>query len=451
MRGPGRIDRTGPPGAPGRASPRLRGARGDTLVEVLVSSLILAVIVLGTLAGLDALNRSTSLSRDRSQADALAQQEQEVLRSEPVTKLAELNRSRSVTLNGTTFTIKTTSEYINDAKATSSCNSSTSEADEIKTLSEVSWPTMGAAKPIVESSLISPPPGTLLIVQVSDPVAKVAGAAVTATGPTSASNTTSTDGCALMNITPGEYAINATKAGYVDPNGYTNTNEDNATIRLDYLTAGTTIRVGYALAPAAKLKIRFSGAEGDQATIFNPGMSEPRTFGTLGTYGQELATPQTIFPFNSAYAVYAGNCPSDLPTANAQESNPELKVEESGGEVTVPVVPVRVNVQSGTSEKAAGEKLNGAKIKIVDTGCSVTREYSTASGGVGNRGLPFGKFSFCVSNANKKWSGTFENKSTEGATWTTVPNGGVNASGVAQIYLGTNPSGSPTGVTSGSC
>ena len=371
---------------------------------------------------------------------------------EPVSKLTELNRSRTVTLNGTKFTVKTTSEYINDEKATSSCNATTSEADEIKTVSEVTWATQGATKPVVESSLISPPPGTLLIVQVTTPVAKVQGAAVSASGTTSAKGETSSNGCALMNLAAGEYAINATKSGYVDPNGYVNTNEDNSTIRLDYLVAGATDRVGYELAPASALKVKFSGGEGDVFTIFNPGMSEPRLFGTAGTYRTEAETAKTVFPFTSGYTVYAGTCSSDLPTTNGQASNPEATIGEGEtGTVTVPVVPIKINVQSGTAEKTAGEKLTGAKVKIADTGCTTTREYSTVSGGLGSKGLPFGKYSFCVSASNKKWSGTFEAKSTEGVTWSTVPNGGVNASGVAQFYLGTNPSGSPTGVVSGSC
>jgi len=455
MQRTGRNNRAGPHGHPGRTAFDIVGqARGDTLIEVLISAMLLAAIVIGTLTGLDALNRSTALSRDRSQADALAQQEQEVLRSEPVAKLTELSRTKNVTLNGTTFTVKTTSEYINDEKATASCSATTNEADEIKTVSEVTWPTMGAAKPVTESSLISPPPGTLLIVQVATPTTKVKGASVSVSGSTSAKGETSVNGCALMNLQSGEYSINAFKNGYVDPNGYANTNEDSSVTRVDYLVAGATIRVGYNLAPAGSLKIKAgpAGNEADQYTVFNPGMTEPRYFGTNGSYKTSLETPTTIYPFSSPYTVYAGTCTADLPTSNGQASNPEVTVPEGGSaEVTVPVVPLKISVHSGTSEKAPGELISGAKVKIVDTGCNTSDEFTTSAGSVGKQGLGFGKFSFCVSASNKKWTGNFEDKSPEGATWTTTPNGGVNASSVAQFYLGTNPSGSPTGVVSGSC
>ncbi|HUA11257.1 MAG TPA: hypothetical protein VMA83_04565 [Solirubrobacteraceae bacterium] len=433
------------------------GERGDTLVEVLISAMLLGIIVIGTFSGLDALNRSTTLERDRSQADALAQQEQEVLRSEPVSKLNELNRERTVSENGTSFTIKTTAGYISDKLATTSCSEPAGEeADEIKTVSSVTWHSMGVTKPVVETSLISPPPGTLLVIQVTGPVEKVKGAKVAITGPTSVSTETSEKGCSLIQIQPGEYAINVSKTGYVDQNGFLNTDEDVADTRLDYLTAGSSERIGYQLAPASKLSVKFSGTgteEGDTFVAFNTGQNGIRAFGTAGTYGTTVTTAATMYPFATPYTVYAGTCEADLPTLSGAESNPQVVVPEGGtGEVTVPVVPVSVKVYSGTSSGTPGSLISGARVKITDEGCATTRTFSTnASGSIGVRGLPFGKFTLCASTTSgtkKKWTGTLKDESSSGATW--VPNGGFSgAAGV--IYLGTSPSGSPSGVVAGEC
>ena len=441
-----------------RPVPAGRGQRGDTLIEVLISASLLAIIVIGTFTGLDALNRSTTLDRNRSQADALAQQEQEVLRSEPVSKLDELNRERKVTENGTTYTIDTTAGYISDKLATSSCSEPAGEeADEIKTVSTVTWHAIGATKPVVETSLISPPPGTLLVVQVTTPTEKVQGAKISLTGPTSVSTESSSKGCALIQVQPGEYAINISKTGYVDQNGFANTNEDVADTRLDYLTAGSSERLGFQLAPGARLSVKFSGAEtneGDTFVAFNTGQNGIRAFGTVGTYGTTVTTAETMYPFSTPYTVYAGTCEADLPSTSGSEANPQVTlVEKTTGEVTVPVVPFQLRVYSGVSGAKPGALISGAKVKIVDEGCTTARTFTTAAGSIGVRGLPFGNFSLCVSTTSgtkKKWTGALSDTTATGSTWTTAPNGGyVGAAGV--IYLGTAPSGSPAGVVEGEC
>ncbi len=51
---------------------------------MLVSALLVGLIVVGTFSGLNSTNRATSLDRARSQADALAEHDEEQLRSEPI-------------------------------------------------------------------------------------------------------------------------------------------------------------------------------------------------------------------------------------------------------------------------------------------------------------------------------------------------------------------------------
>src|ERR1700733_4994281 len=93
---------------------------GDTLIEVLISAVLIALIVAATTFGLNSTNHATAYDRARSQADALAQQTEDELRSEPVEKLSELDRTQVVTEGKTKYTITSTSTYIADASATSS-------------------------------------------------------------------------------------------------------------------------------------------------------------------------------------------------------------------------------------------------------------------------------------------------------------------------------------------
>ncbi len=282
-----------PPAAAAPPSLLRASEQGDTLIEVLVSALLIAVITTATLFGLDSTNRATAIDRARSQADALAQQDEEQLRSEPVAKLSELNRTYKVEEgrtshgSGTTYTITSTSQYVSDATATASCTSSKPSANYLLTTSKVTWPSMGKTKPVSETSIISPPVSSSLIGQVANSGVAVSGATFTATGPSPATTEqsleTSANGCAILALMPGNYALNVSKPGYVDENWYANTSEDAYYTPNVYLVAASSTKKGYNLAPAGKLEVKFSGstpAEGDSFVAFNSKMTGFKTVGS---------------------------------------------------------------------------------------------------------------------------------------------------------------------------
>ncbi len=436
---------------------------GDTLIEVIVSALLVGLIVVGTFSGLDSTNKATALQRSRSQADALAEQDEEQLRSEPVTKLSELNRTHTVTEGGTTYTITSTSKYIADATATASCTSSSTKADYLQTTSKVTWNALLnskgelVGKPVEESGIISPPADSALIVQVQESGTALPNALVVAKGPSPATTSyeleTSSNGCAILAVPPGEYNIYVSKTGYVDPNGYANTHEDEggSVTRSVYIPAENTSKLGYNLGLAGTLAVSFTGstpAEGDSFVAFNTGMTSSRPFGTVGTYSTTVESPKSIFPFTTKYTVYAGTCEADLPTKNGQSSNPEILVEPGKtAAVSVPLPPVNFIVKSGIKASEPGELME-AKGTTTDTGCGTKRTFVTSSstGAVARPGLPYGKYTMCVGGVvggvEKKWEGSFENNSLTGPTSSTWTNGETAAH---VIYLGAKPSGSPPG------
>jgi Tfp pilus assembly protein PilV len=438
---------------------------GDTLIEVVISALILALVVVGTLTGLNSANRVTSLGRERSQADTLAQQEEDQLRSEPIKKLSELSQTHEViqhevNASGTKYTVTSTAQYIADATATTSCSATTAEADYIQTTSNVTWNSLGTGKPVVETSVISPPPGSVLIAQVTNQATEaLPNASVTATGKSSYSDETSKNGCAILAVEPGQYTLNVSKAGYVDENGYPNSDEDPLTSAPVYVVAENSVKKPFKFGKAGALEMHFANAStnvtetGDAFTAANTSMNPAiRAFGATGTYTSSVTTAKTLFPFPEGYTVFAGSCEADNP-ANFGIS--PAKATLGPGETvsaTVPQPPVKIRVMSGTEAGSSheGTAVASATVVVTDTGCSTTRTLTTESkGALSHPGLPYGKYSMCVGTAGKTWEGIFENKTTSGPpeTWT----GDGTKENSALIYMGTSPSGSPGKTKTGTC
>jgi Tfp pilus assembly protein PilV len=442
-----------------RGIPQLGSERGDTLIEVIISAVLIALVVVASLTGLDSTNRSVALQRARSQADALAQQDEDQLRGEPVAKLSELSRTREVVESGTKYTIISTSQYVADATATASCSSSTPSADYLQTTSKVTWPSLGVGKPVVETSVISPPPGAALIVQVTESGTPIQGATVQVTGPSPATVETSTNGCAILAVLPGEDQIHVSKSGYVDPNWYADSHDDLSVTRSVYLPAETTAKEGYYLGRAGRLAVSFTttgviSPEGDSFVAHNSGMATFKP--VVEAYKATVESPMTVYPFpgTSPYTVYAGECEADRPKA-LNAGNPEVEVVvPAGGTAAVPVTqpPVKIKVMSGTGPGASteGSLVTTGSGYTTDSGCGTKRVFaSTPLGALPRPGLPYGNYTMCVTNGTRRWEGSFSNNAPTGPStaWT---NGGTSG-GNAIIYLGTSPSGSPSGTSLGSC
>ncbi|MFL5321720.1 MAG: prepilin-type N-terminal cleavage/methylation domain-containing protein, partial [Myxococcaceae bacterium] len=95
---------------------------GFTLIEVLVSALLVALISAAAAKALITTSHTSADQRLRSQADGLATQDQERLRGLSDTQLASLSQSHSSPLDGTTFTVQSTSTY-EDTTGATSCSS----------------------------------------------------------------------------------------------------------------------------------------------------------------------------------------------------------------------------------------------------------------------------------------------------------------------------------------
>ena len=97
------------------------GEAGIALFEVLVSALLVVMISLGALGAVDAATRSSAEERHRSEAAGLAQQDQARMRSMRISDLANLNQTKTVTQDGTPFTVLSRGNFATDSTGTASC------------------------------------------------------------------------------------------------------------------------------------------------------------------------------------------------------------------------------------------------------------------------------------------------------------------------------------------
>jgi Tfp pilus assembly protein PilX len=386
--------------------------RGDTLIEVIISAMLLGLVVIATLTGLDSTNKATALQRSRSQADALAEQDEERLRSLPINKLGELEshpETNPAKAGNTEYTIESKATFITDT-ATESCSSTSSESNYLQTTSKVTWNSLGKGKPVEETGIISPPPGADLIVQVTESGTALpkATVAVTELTPKTWTRTleTSSKGCAIFVLPEGgEYAINVNKANYVTPNGYPNTDEDEKDTQKVYIPAESTSKEGFSLGLAGKIQVKFSPSEGETFTIFNTGVTSftklgnaPHQaslawFGTEHTYTTQVETPTELYPFTTHYIVYAGQCEADKPPSLTSE-NEVVVPPGSTGTTTLTLPQLKLKVYTGTT--TGSSLVNEFSGSTTDTVCTTKRPFTTTSGVIPHPGLPYGTYKLCV-------------------------------------------------------
>ncbi|HST54480.1 MAG TPA: carboxypeptidase-like regulatory domain-containing protein [Solirubrobacteraceae bacterium] len=451
--------------------------RGITLIEVLISAIIVAAISIATFTGFDVSSAATADERSHSQADAIAQQWEERMRGMQVSDVSVLNQTLCVDekgvdlgvgapcpvsvagTSGTIFTVQTNGQFVSDASGTSSCSAAGQSADYIQTTTTVTWPSLGSRPPVTETGIVTPPVSGELLVQDINGANPVPGVSVTETGPATAPSSqtkaTGASGCVIFTTLPaGDYTVTANQNGYVDKDGKQNvsyatsfTTGSTGKVVMQYDRAGT-IAVSY--------KSNGAASTGDAFTVFNTGMTLERSFGTpvanmsTGTYSAAASSSTTIFPFPSAYSVYAGTCSADAPSivSSGAVADPPVTVTPGGAPpaASIEQPPVNIKVMSGNL-LAPGVVVTNAVGTLTDTGCGTVRTFTTTPGGaLPHPPAPFGTYSLCLTKGGTKWTGVFSNNRIAGPL--TPPNNGGVTAGRGTIYLGV---GAPGAVPGASC
>ena len=465
---------TGATAAPASAARAPLGARlaaeeGFLLVEVLVSVLLVALIVVATLNGFDAATRVTADQRHHSQATLLAAQSQEQLRSDPASALDTLESSPHTftsMIGGTKYTVVQEAKPINSAGQAATCKFSETTSQNgayIQISSTVTWPQLNAAgRPAVkQASLIAPPTGSDLEVDVSNGAATPAGVSgvtasasfipVEAETPATIEGTTGSAGCVVLTGIPATSATVsiAEKAGFVTPNGtlkvpskeltiapnitthYPVTYNEAGKITVKYTYKGENpylgkqpVRSDTFVAYNGKIPAEPKFEVGSPAFEYKTESGEEQYKALTTTLSTAATTPTgtkypsgDLFPFSEKWQVYAGDCPANSILSATEKteklSNP-IQVVEPGKttSVEVPLSYVQLNIESGTLWKKPNNlESTPYSVTITDSECASARtpnnafaanlahtQTSSSEGHLGNPFQPFGKYEACLYN-----------------------------------------------------
>ncbi len=434
---------------------------GFSLVELLVAAMILIVAVLGIFTALEAAGRAGADERSRAVAYQIAQEDQARLRGMKVTALigtnqTGLNQTRTLTVDGTDYTVRSTTKITADATGTEACDSGSASADYLSIASTVTWSTMDV-KPVTIQSIISPTSGSfdpdtgaLAISVIDGQGAGLPNVPLTGSGAGSFSGMTGDAGCVIFaNLPRGNYTVTPTASGLVDQDG------NAAGAQPASVLAGATNTKVFQLAQPGSIDVTFqtkgpSGAlqasTADSIMVFNTGMTIAKRFGTIGTQVSKItATP--LFPFSSPDTVYAGTCTGNNPTTVTTPLSAAASVPVNAGGPTsnalITLPAMDITVRTGRSSSSPGSLLDNAKVVVTDRNCSnqKTTMFTNSSGKLPDPGLPWSTYDLCV-------SGPIATNTYRRVTRTAIDVKNPNSPTVVPtIYLGSGSSTNSTGCT----
>lgn len=412
-----------------RGSPTARSEQGFALIEVVVSALILVATTGGVITLLTATGHSGDEQRHRAHAFSVAQEDQARMRAIQISSLNTAMQPRTVTVNGTPYTVTSNATFVSDKTSSTNCTGSSVSADYVKIGSKVTWPAMKAA-PVILESIVSPVSGSLdpkngsLAITVKNAAQQgISEAGLNGTGAGTFNGYTNTEGCSLFGGLPaGNYTLTPSLSSeYVDFNGKAPAAKSIS------VTAGTVTPIALDYDRAGKVNLNFQ-VKSSSSSAFLPSNSdsvvatstgiqgEAKAFWTSNKLAASTIAAEPLYPFTYSYNFYAGSCTENKPTSASGEAT---AIVPPGGEVsktiTLPGLYIKV-------KNSSGALVPTARVTIKDNKCpeSVKREF-TAEGGVLNVGLPSStSYAVCasatVSGTGKRVTTTKEVRSLTGTT-----------------------------------
>jgi Tfp pilus assembly protein PilE len=321
--------------AAGRARLRARVAAclladaGDTMIEVMIAALLVALIAAATFTGYSSVAHVASGENNRAQAASLAEADQARLHGLTLNNLSSSgtgasygNTSYTQTVDNTVYTITSSTEFVSGNGAASCTTSGTTTADEVQTTSTVSWPSDGyAGGPVEIHGLVTPPQGGSLIVRVLNSGGSgISGVTVSLSGPTTVTPlTTDANGCVEFGgLSGGSYTVTGTQ-------GSTTTTGSAVVVATQTKTVVLTPNGGNG-GISATFTTTYNGSShpssADQVTAWDP--ANPTVYNVFGTasslgnntYASTVTSGNQYTPGN--YTVYGGTCAGDFSNSGYQ-------------------------------------------------------------------------------------------------------------------------------------
>jgi prepilin-type N-terminal cleavage/methylation domain-containing protein len=296
-----------------------RGADdGFTLIEVVVSLLVFAIVSTGIVAGMTTILRMTSDNRSRITAANLASQELDTVRSVTDKYTIKSAPTRDIPVDGRTYHLTRTASWVSSAGANVTCSSSTN-LFYLRINVRVTWDGMLNRTAGVQDDTILAPSGATNGSSTgaigvyaggvtNDPQSGV-GVTVTPTSGGSAlaaqPSATGSDGCAYASqVTPGTYSVTLSKTGWIDGEKQSAT----ATTSVSVIAGRTQSPTFPLYAQAATFTTSYApGPVSYSGSFAVPTNLETTWTNTTDTWSTPTpATSVKRFPYASGYGVIAG-------------------------------------------------------------------------------------------------------------------------------------------------
>ena len=304
---------------------------GMSLIEVIAAMLIFAIISVGVVYGMLGVISQTRDTRSRAVAANLASQEIDLVR-DAADLFALVDKVTSYNLNGDTFTVARTTQWVSDPGLDFVCGAGGGTLKYKRVNVRVTWHQMGAGVSPVQSDTVvnpaqkinDPTKGTILVSTLGANGTGSGGitvSAVPATPPDGATALTTTpaltdsQGCTyILKVTPGNYNVTVTKSGYIDQDQTATT-----ATRTVGVAAGSSASVSFAFDKAATFNATYGSGyapvagevvrvPADITTSFGSTHSPSGAFLRTPAVSSGLTKPFALFPFDSGYEEQYGAC-----------------------------------------------------------------------------------------------------------------------------------------------
>ena len=404
---------------------------GYSVVELLVAVTVFALVFAAVSIGIGRALEVNRGNRNRSAAAYLAARQLEEVRAKAFSSVA-LGRTTCVY---TTTSCNLPSPYTMVQDVTWASPGSTSTTCDVPATSgsslaykrvtvTVTWPDMGGVSPVTSQTLLTPPAGSYdpndghILVQAFDRDAMpLAGQTVSLSGPETASQVTTSDGCAFFAyLDPGTYTATLSTTGYVDRQGGQPatqtagvTTSQITRVQFDYDRAAT-LSVGLVAPSGAVIP---TGTYGIAMTVANSNLTVGyKSYQQAATGSGTTRTITPLFPYASGYQVWAGDCADADPAAYSGGSRGAVLAGDQGatttGSAALDAVDVTVRRTSTTGTLVSGATISA--IHAAGTGCTagetLTTTTTTSATGQLRLALPYGSWTIRAVSGSRNGTAT---------------------------------------------
>jgi Tfp pilus assembly protein PilV len=410
---------------------RLGAEEGFGIIEVVVSALVVVLISIAVFAAIDAAGHTADSNKSRSAGSALAQADQERMRSMTVSDLiANPDTTRNDTVDGESYTVRSQASYVIDPAdaGVTDCTSSERSPRYFKLTSTVSWPEMRGTSPVQEDSLRAIPNGSVeglgsLAVGIQDRNgAGVPNVSVSLSGPQSATGTTNANGCLIFGyVKSGTYTLSFSKAGYVEA-AYPNRSDitDSVVVAQDSLATksyqydqAAEVRVSY-VTSAFNSTTPTAPIAGSAFTVANSGLGSVNTRTVTHATGTTFNSGNIFFPFTSAYGIWAGGCAENEPPSAFSQTVTVPAGGTSPATLREPRLRVQPRQYTNAAQTSSGTLTTARVVFYPATSGCTPNAVATRSTTFYDAPLPYGPYTACIQNK--------VNNPTATVTWTDLGN-----------------------------